>query len=224
MAAITAVPRGHRRRSRGQASCSSPSPSACCGWSRSRRARSPKRSARPAASSTSCSTTPPHRRPLPLNPTRHGAQLVAAGGPARLRSLAVAAAVVGLLAGIVGAAFVPIAERAVDDAIAVEEANAALPEDPAAHSDDEASVSRSDQRGVGLFGAYAAVRRRLRCPVGADRTRPAAGSGRTRRRVVLAGVDPRRGVHGRPLFKYPPNPPAVGDPGRWPNARACTSR
>ena len=44
--------------------------------------------------------------------------------PPRLRSLAVAAAVVGLLAGIVGATFVPIAaEPAVDDAIAVEEAN-----------------------------------------------------------------------------------------------------
>ena len=31
--------------------------------------------------------------------------------------------------------------------------------------------------------------------------------------MVLAGVDPRRGVHGRSLVKYPPNPPAVGDPG-----------
>ena len=74
----------------------------------------------------------------------------------RLRSLAVAAAAVGLLAGIVAATFVPIAgEPAVDDAIAIEEANATQPEGSVAHDDDEASVSRSDQRGAGLFGAYA---------------------------------------------------------------------
>jgi predicted cobalt transporter CbtA len=135
--------------------------------------------------------------------------------PSRLRSLAVAAAVVGLLAGIVGAAFASIAgEPAVDDAIAIEEANAAAqPEDPASHSDDEASVSRSDQRGVGLFGAYALSG----AAFGALLALTAHGLRRGRpdpaRRVVLAGVILAGAFTVAPWFKYPPNPPAVGDPG-----------
>ena len=135
--------------------------------------------------------------------------------PSRLRSLAVAAAVVGLLAGIVGATFASIAgEPAVDDAIAIEEANAAAqPEDPAAHDDDEASVSRSDQRGVGLFGAYALSG----AAFGALLALTAHGLRRGRpdpaRRVVLAGVILAGAFTVAPWFKYPPNPPAVGDPG-----------
>lgn len=78
--------------------------------------------------------------------------------PSRLGSLALVAAFVGLFAGLVAATFASIAgEPAVDAAIAIEEANAAAhPDEPAGHGDaEEASVSRSDQRGVGLFGAYA---------------------------------------------------------------------
>lgn len=132
----------------------------------------------------------------------------------RLRSLVVAAAVVGLLAGIVGATFASIAgEPAVDDAIAIEEANAAAhPEDPAAH-DDEASVSRSDQRGAGLFGAYALSG----AAFGALLALTAHGLRRGRpdpaRRVMLAGVILAGAFTVAPWFKYPPNPPAVGDTG-----------
>ena len=135
--------------------------------------------------------------------------------PSRLRSLAVAAAVVGMIGGIVAATFASIAgEPAVDDAIAIEEANAAAqPEDPAAHSDDEASVSRSDQRGVGLFGAYvlsgAAFGALLALTAhGLRRGRPDAA-----RRVVLGGVILAGAFTVAPWLKYPPNPPAVGDPG-----------
>jgi predicted cobalt transporter CbtA len=132
----------------------------------------------------------------------------------RLRSLAVAAAVVGLLAGVVGATFALIAgEPAVDDAIAIEEANAAAhPEDPAAHDDDEA-VSRSDQRGAGLFGAYALSG----AAFGALLALTAHGLRRGRpdpaRRVVLAGLILAGAFTVAPWFKYPPNPPAVGDAG-----------
>lgn len=136
--------------------------------------------------------------------------------PSRLLSLAVAAAVVGLCAGVVGATFASIAgEPAVDDAIAIEEANAAAqPEDPAAaHSGDEASVSRSDQRGVGLFGAYALSGGAF----GALLALTAHGLRRGRpdpaRRIVLAGVILAGAFTVAPWFKYPPNPPAVGDPG-----------
>jgi predicted cobalt transporter CbtA len=133
----------------------------------------------------------------------------------RLRSLAVAAAVVGLLAGVVGATFALIAgEPAVDDAIAIEEANAAAQaEDPGAHDDDEASVSRSDQRGAGLFGAYALSG----AAFGALLALTAHGLRRGRpdpaRRVVLAGVILAGAFTVAPWFKYPPNPPAVGDTG-----------
>jgi predicted cobalt transporter CbtA len=134
--------------------------------------------------------------------------------PSRLRSLAVAAAVVGLLAGIVGAAFASVAgEPAVDDAIAIEEANPAPPEDPGDHGDDEASVSRSDQRGAGLFGAYALSG----AAFGALLALTAHGLRRGRpdpaRRVLLAGVILAGAFTVAPWFKYPPNPPAVGDPG-----------
>jgi predicted cobalt transporter CbtA len=133
----------------------------------------------------------------------------------RLRPLAAAAAVVGLLAGIVGATFASIAgEPAVDAAIAIEEANAAAqPEDPAAHDDEEASVSRSDQRGAGLFGAYALSG----AAFGALLALTAHGLRRGRsdpaHRVVLAGVILAGAFTVAPWFKYPPNPPAVGDTG-----------
>jgi predicted cobalt transporter CbtA len=134
--------------------------------------------------------------------------------PSRLRSLAIAGAVVGLLAGVVGAAFASVAgEPAVDDAIAIEQANSAEPEYSAAHSDDEASVSRSDQRGAGLFGAYALSG----AAFGALLALTAHGLRRGRpdpaRRVVLAGVILAGAFTVAPWFKYPPNPPAVGDPG-----------
>jgi predicted cobalt transporter CbtA len=135
--------------------------------------------------------------------------------PSRLRSLAVAAALVGLLAGIVAATFASIAgEPAIDEAIAIEEANAAArPGDPAARNEDDASVSRSDQRGVGLFGAYALTG----AAFGALLALTAHGLRRGRpdpaRRVVLAGVILAGAFTVAPWLKYPPNPPAVGDPG-----------
>jgi predicted cobalt transporter CbtA len=133
--------------------------------------------------------------------------------PSRLRSLALTAALVGLFAGIVAATFASIAgEPAVDDAIAIEEANAAVqPEEPAGHSEDEASVSRSDQRGVGLFGAYALTG----AAFGALLALTAHGLRRGRpdpaRRVVLAGAILAGAFTVAPWLKYPPNPPAVGD-------------
>jgi len=133
----------------------------------------------------------------------------------RPRTIVVAAVLIGALSGLAGAVFHTIAtEPRVDDAIAIEEANAAAqPEDPAAHSDDEASVSRSDQRGVGLFGAYALSG----AAFGALLALTAHGLRRGRpdpaRRVVLAGVILAGAFTVAPWFKYPPNPPAVGDPG-----------
>lgn len=138
--------------------------------------------------------------------------------PSRLRSLVVTAALVGLAAGLLAAVFARVAGvPALEDAIAIEEARAddagsgdAGAEGP--EGDDEAVVSRSDQRGVGLFGAYgltgAAFGALLGLTVhGLRRGRPVAGP-----RVLMAGVILAGSLTVAPWLKYPPNPPAVGDP------------
>lgn len=141
--------------------------------------------------------------------------------PARLGSLALAAAVVGLLAGIVAAGFATVAgEPAVDEAIEIEEAAAAQAEAEAeadgtaegAHDEDEATVSRSDQRGVGLFSAYALTGAAFGGLLaltahGLRRGRPDAWP-----RVLMAGAVLAGAITVAPWLKYPPNPPAVGDP------------
>jgi predicted cobalt transporter CbtA len=136
--------------------------------------------------------------------------------PARLVSLALTAAVVGLLAGIVAAVFATVAgEPAVDDAIAIEEARAEQADEPAGHLNhalDEAHVSRSDQRGAGLFSAYALTGAAFGGLLaltthGLRRGRPDAWP-----RVLMAGGILAGAITVAPWLKYPPNPPAVGNP------------
>jgi predicted cobalt transporter CbtA len=134
--------------------------------------------------------------------------------PTRLRSLAVVAALVGLLAGLVGATFAFVAgEPAVDDAIAIEEANAAADPDPGDEAHEEgATVDRRDQRGFGLFAGYALTG----AAFGALLALTAHSLGRGRpdalSRVLIAGAVLAGGFTVAPWLKYPPNPPAVGDP------------
>jgi predicted cobalt transporter CbtA len=129
---------------------------------------------------------------------------------------------VGLVAGLVAALFATVAaEPAVDDAIAIEEAAAEAaarqaeasgePMDDEGH-EDEATVSRSDQRGAGLFGAYglSGVAFGLLLALtahGLRRGRPHPGP-----RVLMAGGILAGAITVAPWLKYPPNPPAVGDP------------
>ncbi|MEV6489757.1 CbtA family protein, partial [Actinoplanes sp. NPDC051633] len=116
--------------------------------------------------------------------------------------------IAGLLAGVFAYTF---GEPAVDAAIAIEEANAPAPAPGA--SPEEEPVSRTEQKGglflaTGLYGvamggllavAYALLRRRLRT---ADDSRAA---------LTLAGAA-LVGIVLVPWVKYPPSPPAVGDP------------
>ncbi|MFI5938422.1 CbtA family protein [Actinoplanes sp. NPDC051494] len=125
----------------------------------------------------------------------------------------------GLVAGLLAGVFAySLGEPKVDAAIAIEEA-AAQAEAPAAgeaghsHDEEEALVSRDGQKGglflaTALYGvamggllatAYTVLRRRLRT---ADDSRAALG---------LAGAA-LAGLVLVPFVKYPPNPPAVGDP------------
>lgn len=140
--------------------------------------------------------------------------LLARVDPARLRTVVAATAVVGILAGLTAAVFASVAgEPMIADAIAIEEANAAAHLEPAtAGHDDEASVSRRDQRGVGLFGAYALTGAAFGVllaltAAGLRRGRPDLAS-----RLLIAGAVLAGAVTVAPWLKYPPNPPAVGDP------------
>jgi predicted cobalt transporter CbtA len=140
--------------------------------------------------------------------------------PGRLGSLALTAAVLGIVAGLVAALFATVAaEPAVDEAIAIEEAAAQADPmtagdgaDADGGHDDGADVSRDDQRGAGLFAAYAlsglAFGLLLALATHALRHgRPQVGH-----RVFVAGVILAGAITVAPWLKYPPNPPAVGDP------------
>ncbi len=79
-------------------------------------------------------------------------------------------------------------------------------------SHDEVVVSRGFQRGPGLFGAYAftgaAFGLLLSVAIHALRFRPVSSF----RRTAIAGGVLAGALTVAPWLKYPPNPPAVGDP------------
>ncbi len=144
---------------------------------------------------------------MPLSTERHTPTF----GAILLRGL-LAGLIAGLLAGVFAYSF---GEPKVDAAIAIEEAAAAADPAPAAgdHHSGDAAISRPAQKGglflaTGLYGiaiggllatAYTLLRRRRPTP---DDTRAVFG---------LAGAA-LLGAVLVPFGKYPPNPPAVGDP------------
>jgi putative cobalt transporter subunit CbtA len=139
--------------------------------------------------------------PLTTHPQAHSF------GAILLRGL-LAGLIAGLLAGVFAYTF---GEPKIDAAIAIEDA--AAPPATTGQAADEPPVSRDGQKGglflaTGLYGialgglfavAYALLRRRLRTH---DDTRAALG-------LAAAGLT---GAVLVPWLKYPPNPPAVGDP------------
>jgi len=147
------------------------------------------------------SLTPPRTGAGPGTAPTYGAIL--------LRGL-LAGLIAGLLAGGFAYAF---GESSVDAAIAIEEAAAHAEGAGADHHGEDALVSREGQKGglilaTALYGvamggllatAYTLLRRRLRTP---DDTRAALG-------LAAAAL---LGLVLVPFVKYPPNPPAVGDP------------
>lgn len=133
------------------------------------------------------------------------------------------AVVCGIAAGLVAAIYASIVgEPLIDQAIAIEEATAEASSStggddvghPAEeeHGDDSIEVSRPTQSGLGLFSAYGLLG-------GACGLLLAAGALSLRgawldpfRRIAITGSILAGAITVVPWFKYPPNPPAVGDP------------
>jgi predicted cobalt transporter CbtA len=133
----------------------------------------------------------------------------------RPRTIIVAAVLIGILSGLVGAVFHAIVtEPRVDEAIALEEAAAAHAEESgeAEESGDAVSVDRSDQRGAGLFGGYALIGAAFGLFLAVASLSLRTTTGGPFHRVLVSGVVLAGAVTVVPWLKYPPNPPAVGDP------------
>jgi predicted cobalt transporter CbtA len=138
--------------------------------------------------------------------------------PSRPLAVIIGAVIAGILAGFAASVLLTCtAEPLIDQAIALEEAHhAAEAHEPGAPTEPEL-VSRAQQKGIGRFAAYGlgggaygvlfgitflALRRRDRTTTPADAFR----------RSLLAGAFLAGAFTVVPFLKYPPNPPAVGDP------------
>ncbi|HET8621519.1 MAG TPA: CbtA family protein [Acidimicrobiales bacterium] len=127
----------------------------------------------------------------------------------RPRTIIVAAVLLGVAAGLAGAVFHSIVtEPRVDDAIALEEAAA----DHGGDGEAEITVDRSDQRGAGLFVAYALTGAAFGLLLAVASLSLRTTTGGPFHRVLVSGVVLAGAVTVTPWLKYPPNPPAVGDP------------
>ena len=141
--------------------------------------------------------------------------------PARPLAVIIGGVIAGLLAGLVASVLLTFtAEPVVDQAIALEESHAA--HEPNAAAEPEI-VSRSQQKGIGRFAAYGlggaaygvlfgiaflSLRRRS----GGSGDRAVSRPEDAFRRALLAGAFMAGAFTVMPFLKYPPNPPAVGDP------------
>jgi predicted cobalt transporter CbtA len=135
----------------------------------------------------------------------------------RPRTIVLAALLIGVLAGLAGAVFHTVAtEPRVDDAIAIEEAAAeadhAMSGGESDGGEEEVSVSRSDQKGAGLFAAYALTGAAFGLFLAITSLSLRTTTGGPFRRVVVSGMVLAGAITVAPWLKYPPNPPAVGDP------------
>jgi len=130
----------------------------------------------------------------------------------RPRTIVAAAVLIGILAGLCGAIFGSVVtEPRVDDAIALEEQRA-TDEHADDSGGDEVRVDRSDQKGAGLFAAYALAGAAFGLILAVTTLSLRTTTGGPFRRVALSGLILATAITVTPWLKYPPNPPAVGNP------------
>lgn len=137
--------------------------------------------------------------------------------PARAGAVVRAAVLLGVLAGLLAAVFMTVVgEPWLDDAIALEEASVFEDESQAVEAGHDAHepeiVSRSDQRGIGLFSAYGVSGGAFGLLFALGFLGQRRGGQSAFRRALVAGAVLAGAVTVAPWLKYPPNPPAVGDP------------
>ena len=142
--------------------------------------------------------------------------------PSRPLAVVIGAVLAGLLAGFVASVLLTFtAEPVIDQAIALEESHhsdTAADDHHGAAEDkggDTELVSRNQQKGVGRFAAYSLGGAAYGVLFGigflALRRRPGGADGAFRH-ALLAGGLMATAFTVMPFLKYPPNPPAVGDP------------
>lgn len=135
--------------------------------------------------------------------------------PARLRSVLGMAVLVGLLAGLASALLLTaIGEPLIRDAIAIEEARAAASASVpgSGHGGEPELVSRSTQSGFGLFAALGLSGAAFGVLFALAFWGLRAARPDPFRRALVAGVMLFGSLTLAPWLKYPPNPPAVGNP------------
>ncbi|HEX5366564.1 MAG TPA: CbtA family protein [Acidimicrobiales bacterium] len=137
---------------------------------------------------------------------------------ARPRTIVVAALVLGVVAGLAGAVFHTVAtEPRLDEAVALEEAGgegtrgAGGDHHEEVGEDGEVSVSRTDQKGVGLYLAYALTGASFGLLLAVTSLSLRTPGDDPFRRVVVSGTVLAGAVTVAPWLKYPPNPPGVSD-------------
>jgi predicted cobalt transporter CbtA len=145
--------------------------------------------------------------------------------PSRPLGVLLGAVIAGVLAGLVASVLLTFtAEPVIDRAIALEESHHASGASPASPGATTAAaepelVSRSEQKGFGRFAAYGLGGAAYGVIFGIGflslRRRSAgggAGPADAWRRALVSGAIMAGAFTVMPFVKYPPNPPAVGDP------------
>jgi predicted cobalt transporter CbtA len=133
----------------------------------------------------------------------------------RPRSVALGSVALGILGGLLAALLLTfVGEPRIEEAINIERANAeatAVPHDGHSAAEPEI-VSRTVQKGVGLFGAYALTGAAFGLLFAVVFTALRGSRPDPFRRALVAGAVLAGALTVAPWLKYPPNPPAVGDP------------
>jgi len=136
---------------------------------------------------------------------------------ARLRSVVLAAVLLGALAGLSSALLLTATgEPSLSQAITLEreraDAEAKTASGGERAADEHEAVSRSVQRGPGLFGAYALTGATFGVLLAVVYTSLRRGQDDPFWRAITAGCVLAGAITVAPWLKYPPNPPGVGDP------------